>query len=193
MRSLSYGFQPMEYASLTLMKLLYMIVLILLSVWPLSLTGRAQETTFDGTRLLRMPTVSDDRIVFTYANDLWLVARTGGKALQLTSHAGAESFAHLSPDGKWIAFTGQQGGDADIYVMLSDGGAPKRLTYYPGYEQVLGWTPDSKRILFHSRRASIINPINKLFTVGLEGGFPQELPLPDSGLASFSPDGTRLA
>lgn len=174
------------------MKLLCVIAHILIWACPLSLAAKEQEIT-EGTRLLRMPSVSDDRIVFTYANDLWLVARAGGKAQQLTSHPGLESFAHLSPDGKWIAFTGQYGGDFDVYLMLSDGGEPKRLTYYPGYEQVLGWTPDGKRILFHSRRASITNPVNKLFTVGLEGGFPQELPLPDSGLASFSPDGTRLA
>lgn len=175
------------------MKNLFFVVSIFLLLWTLSSTGAAQEITSDGTRLLRFPTVSDDGIVFTYANDLWIVPRTGGKARQLTSHPGAEFSAHLSPDGKWIAFTAQYGGDYDIYVMPSGGGEPKRLTYYPGYDQVLGWTPDSKRVLFYSRRASVIHPINKLFTVGLEGGFPEALPLPDTGLASFSPDGTKLA
>ena len=175
------------------MKNLFFVVLIFLLSWTLSLTGAAQEITSDGKRLLRFPTVSDDGTVFTYANDLWLVSRIGGKARQLTSHPGAELFARLSPDGKWIAFTAQYGGDYDIYVMASGGGEQKRLTYYPGYDQVLGWTPDSKRVLFHSRRASIIHPVNKLFTIGLEGGFPEALPLPDTGLASFSPDGTRLA
>jgi tricorn protease len=155
--------------------------------------GTAQQNLAGGTRLLRMPTVSDSQIVFTYANDLWIVPRDGGKARQLTSHAGNEFFARLSPDGKWIAFTGQYGGDYDVYLVPAEGGEPKRLTYYPGYDQVLGWTPDGKRVLFFSRRASIINPVNRLFTVGLEGGFPEALPLPDTGFASFSPDATKLA
>jgi tricorn protease len=176
-----------------MMKFLYIFGLIILWSWAHSLTGSAKEVTSGGTRLLRMPSVSDDHIVFTYANDLWLVPRAGGKARQLTSHPGAESFGRLSPDGRWLTFTAQYAGDYDIYLMPSSGGEPKRLTYYPGYDQALGWTPDSKRVLFYSRRASIINPVNKLFTVGLEGGFPEELPLPDTGLASFSPDGTRLA
>jgi hypothetical protein len=80
-------------------------------------------------------------------------------------------------------FTAQYGGDYDIYVMPSGGGGePKRLTYYPGYDEVLGWTPDSKRVLFYSRRASVIHPINKLFTVGLEGGFPKHCRFPIPGL-----------
>ncbi|MBA4184061.1 MAG: PD40 domain-containing protein, partial [Acidobacteria bacterium] len=157
------------------------------------INGKAQQTLTNDTRLLRIPSVSDNHIVFTYANDLWIVPRTGGKARQLTSHPGTEFFARLSPDGKWVAFTAQYSGDYDVYVMPAEGGEPKRLTYYPGYDQVLGWTPDSKRVLFFSRRASIIHPINKLFTVGLEGGFPEALPLPDTGFASFSPDAAKLA
>ncbi|MDQ3821232.1 MAG: protease, partial [Acidobacteriota bacterium] len=177
-----------------MMKLLPVISLTILLGCTLPFAAKAQAVTSEGTRLLRMPTVSDESIVFTYANDLWIVSRVGGAARRLTSHEGAEFFAHLSPDGKWIAFTAQYGGDYDVYVMPSEGGSePKRLTYYPGLDQVLGWTPDSKRVLFHSRRASITHPVNKLFTVGLEGGFPEELPLPDTGLASLSPDGTRLA
>ncbi len=162
-------------------------------LWFFSANGSAEQADSSGTRLLRFPTLDDESIVFTYADDLWLVPRAGGKARQLTSHAGDEFFARLSPDGKWIAFTAQYGGDYDVYIMPAEGGEPKRLTYYPGYDQVLGWTPDSRRVLFFSRRASIINPINKLFTVGLEGGFPEALPLPDTGFASFSPDGTKLA
>ncbi len=171
----------------------YPIGLLFLLFWVFLTDGNAQQIARNDTRLLRFPAIHNDKIVFTYANDLWLVSRAGGKARQLTSHAGNEFFAHLSPDGKWIAFTAQYSGDYDVYVMAVEGGEPKRLTYYPGFDQVLGWTPDGKRVLFFSRRASIINPINKLFTVGLEGGFPEALPLPDTGFASFSPDGTKLA
>src|SRR5688572_29259556 len=69
------------------------------------------------TRLLRNPSVSDESVVFTYANDIWKTPRTGGTARRVTSHPGVEFFARLSPDGKWIAFTGQIGGDYDVYVV----------------------------------------------------------------------------
>lgn len=176
-----------------MIKHLYFIFSSLLLSLTFPIIGKAQQIISNDTRLLRMPTISDNFIVFTYANDLWIVPRAGGKARQITSHPGAEFFAHLSPDGKWIAFTAEFGGNFDVYVISVDGGEPKRLTYHPGFDQVHNWTPDSKRVLFHSRRASIIHPINKLFTIGLEGGFPEALALPDNGLASFSPDGTKLA
>lgn len=174
-----------------MMKFSYLAVLLLLL---LTSNSPAQQIVSDGTRLLRMPTISDNHIVFTYANDLWIASRAGGKARQFTSHAGAEIFARLSPDGKWIAFSAEIASTPlDVYVISVDGGDPKRLTYHPLFDQVYGWTSDSKRVLFQSRRTSIIHPINKLFTVGLEGGFPEALPLPDNGFASFSPDGTKIA
>ena len=59
------------------------------------------------TRLLREPDISDKKIVFAYANDVWTVDKTGGSATRLTSFPGLEVSPRFSPDGKWIAFTGQ--------------------------------------------------------------------------------------
>ena len=145
------------------------------------------------TRLLRYPDVHGSRVVFTYAGDLWLAAREGGQARRLTSHPGVEVFAKFSPDGRWIAFTSDYDGNLDVYVMPADGGEPRRLTYHPSADLVLGWTPDSTRVLFRSTRTSFSTRFAKLFTVGLEGGMPTELPLPAGGLSSFSPDGTKIA
>ncbi|HYG82877.1 MAG TPA: DPP IV N-terminal domain-containing protein, partial [Pyrinomonadaceae bacterium] len=145
------------------------------------------------TRLLRYPDVHGDRVVFTYAGDLWSSARAGGQARRLTSHPGVESFAKFSPDGRWLAFTSDYDGNTDVYVMPSEGGEPRRLTYHPAADQVLDWTPDSARVLFRSTRTSFTTRFAKLLTVGLEGGIPTELPLPAGGLSSFSPDGTKIA
>ena len=103
------------------------------------------------TRLLRFPAIHGDRVAFTYAGDLWTTSASGGTATRLTAHPGIEVFAHFSPDGKWIAFTGQYDGDEQVYVMPAGGGEPKQLTYYPargpltprwGYDHhVYGWTP----------------------------------------------------
>jgi len=82
-----------------------------------------------GTKLLRFPDVRHDRVVFSYAGDLWTVGTDGGTAARLTAHPGLELFGKFSPDGRHIAFTGQYGGDEQVYVMPSGGGAPKQLTF----------------------------------------------------------------
>ena len=60
--------------------------------------------------LFRYPDVSGTHIVFTYANDIWLVPKEGGTAIKLSSPAGVESFPKFSPDGKSIAFSGNYDG-----------------------------------------------------------------------------------
>src|SRR5581483_1757438 len=94
----------------------------------------------NGTRLLRMPTVNATEIAFAYANNIWVVDRAGGTARRLTSFQGQTSNPHFSPDGKWIAFSGEYAGNVDVYVMPADGGEPKRLTWHPGADTVQGWT-----------------------------------------------------
>jgi tricorn protease len=145
------------------------------------------------TRLMRYPDVSKDHIVFTYAGDLWTVARAGGQAHRLTSHPGEEIFAKFSPDGKSIAFTGDYDGNADVYVMPAAGGEPRRLTYHPAADNVLGWTPDGKKVLFRSNAFSQPPDYTRLFVVSPESGNPEMLPIPRASLSSFSPDGERIA
>ncbi len=90
----------------------------------------AQETQ-EG-RLLRFPDISKDKIAFMYGGDLWLAATSGGQARRITSHPGRELFPKFSPDGKWLAFTGQYDGNFNVYVMPSDGGQPVQLTFFQG-------------------------------------------------------------
>jgi tricorn protease len=143
--------------------------------------------------LLRYPAISADRIVFTYGGDLWSVPRSGGEAQRLTSHPGFESLARFSPDGKWIAFSGEYDGNFDAYVIPANGGEPRRLTYHPMPDRVVGWTPDGSRVVFRSGRASVPQAYDALYTVAPAGGIEQKLPMPTAGFASFSPDGNRVA
>ncbi|MDH4240157.1 MAG: protease, partial [Phycisphaerae bacterium] len=89
------------------------------------------NTTFaqGEARLLRFPTIHEDQIVFTYAGDLYSVRSTGGVARKLTSHEGFEMFARFSPDGEYLAFTGQYDGNTEVYLMPAGGGVPLRLTF----------------------------------------------------------------
>ena len=62
-------------------------------------------------RLLRFPATNGSQIVFSYAGDLYSVGMDGGVARKLTNHEGYEMFPHFSPDGEWLAFTGQYDGN----------------------------------------------------------------------------------
>src|SRR2546425_178391 len=142
--------------------------------------------------LFRKTAISETQIVFSYAGDLWSVPRSGGDAKRLTSGPGVETDPVFSPDGSQIAFVGEYDGNFDLFVMPASGGAPKRLTYHPAPDFPVAWTPDSKRILFGSFRANANDGV-KLFTMPLEGGFPDEIPLPIADEGSYSPDGSHLA
>lgn len=56
--------------------------------------------------LFRYPDVSKTQIVFSYANDLWVMPKEGGMAYRLSSPPGVETFPKFSPDGKSIVFSG---------------------------------------------------------------------------------------
>jgi len=169
----------------------------------IALAGAVASTAASAqTKLLRFPDLHANRVVFTYAGDLWTAPATGGAATRLTAHPGLELFAKFSPDGRWIAFTGQYDGDEQVYLMPSDGGVPKRLTWYPargplpprwGYDhQVYGWSPDGKSVLFRSMREGWTLTDTRLFLVPAAGGMPEPLPMPVSGGGDLSPDAAKV-
>lgn len=146
-----------------------------------------------GTRMLAEPAMSDSHIAFAYDRDLWIADRDGGNPRRLTSHEGVESSPRFSPDGEWIAFSGQYDGNLDVYVMPVKGGAPIRLTYHPAPDYVEGFSPDGASVLFSSTRNVFTNRYRKLFTVPVEGGYPTQLKIPNGMRASFSNDGGHIA
>jgi len=146
----------------------------------------------DGPQLLRNPTVHGSQIAFAYGGDLWVAPLAGGTPRRLTTGVGNESRPFFSPDGKWVAFTGEYDGNQDVYVVAASGGIPKRLTYHPGPDETVGWTPDGNRILFNSPRQSY-SYFPRLFTIPADGGDAEALPLPMGEEGCFSPDGKRLA
>ncbi len=142
----------------------------------------------------RYPDILGERIVFCAEGDLWLTDTAGRAPRRLTVHPGTEYFPHFSPDGAWIAFTGEYDGNRDVYIIPAEGGEPRRLTWHPATDEVLGWTPDGARILFRSPRE---HPHGswEIFSIPAAGGDPQKLPLgwaarlaidPESGLWAFN-------
>lgn len=166
-----------------------MKLLLLLWLLAFSISANAQ-----GTRLLRHPTVSRDSVAFEYAGDLWVVSRSGGAARRLTSTPSLEIDPYFSPDGSQIAFTATIAGNTDVYVVPTAGGDPKRLTYHPGIDRVRGWKPDGKSIIFASNRTGVPQQsYMQLWTVSVDGGIEEMLPLPRAYSGAYSPDGSRLA
>jgi len=143
--------------------------------------------------LFRYPDVSATNIVFTYANDLWTIPKTGGVATKLSSPAGVEVFPKFSPDGKKIAFSGNYDGNADAYVIPTAGGMPVRLTSHGYPDRVVDWTLDGNKVLFASSRESGKARFNQFFTVSASGGPAEKLPLAYAEYGSYSPDGKQMA
>src|SRR5713101_9821789 len=110
-----------------------MMFLLALLLCVVGRTAAADEAPL----LARAPTLSRTQIVFAYGGYLWSVPREGGEARQLTT-GGHEARPRFSPDGNWIAFTGQYDGNIDAYFMAADGGEPKRITWHPDPDVVVG-------------------------------------------------------
>lgn len=152
----------------------------------------ALQPAVDGPHWFEDPTVSSKRICFALGGDLWDVPREGGEARRLTVSAGQEGAPSYSPDGNWIAFSGQYAGKTDVYVMPAEGGVPKQLTFGPAGDDVLGWTPDGKSVLFSTTEGGMPF-VPRLHTVPASGGQPVGLPFPQGTGGSFSPDGKQIA
>ncbi len=142
--------------------------------------------------LYQQPTANKSHIVFVYAGDLWKVPISGGEAHRLTHGIGTETNPVFSPNGKYIAFTGQYDGNADVFIIPAAGGVPTRLTYHPTVDRVVSWTRDSKKVLFSSSRSSVAR-YPRLYTMGIGDGLPKPLPLPMGERGTFSPDGNYIA
>ncbi len=154
-------------------------------------------------RLLRFPAIHGDQVVFSYAGDLYTADRDGGVARKLTNHPGYKMFARFSPDGRHIAFTAQYDGNTEVYLMSATGGVPERLTYTATLQRddlsdrmgpnniVMGWR-DNETIIFRSRKRSFNSFKGSLYTVNIQGGLPEQIPVPEGGWISYSDDGQRF-
>ena len=122
---------------------------------------------------LSQPSLTPDgkAVIFSFEGDLWRADVAGGQAYRLTAMQGYENNAKVSPDGKWIAFTGRQYGNADVYVMPVGGGDIKQITFHSGTDDVNSWSWDSKAIYFTSTRTGQVSG----FKVSINGGTPQRV------------------
>ncbi len=144
-------------------------------------------------KLARQPDYSNGKIVFSYQGDLWLVNEDGSNPRRLTVHTARETNPKFSPDGKWIAFSSDRYGNADVFVMPATGGEAKQLTFHSGGDTVVGWSRDSKRVVFSAARGRVYGGTPNLLEVSLEGGLEEALPTDWGTFGTYSPDGKKFA
>ncbi len=173
-----------------------------LSVLALASTLMNAHAQTTEPRMLRQPDVHGNTVVFVYAGDLWASTTDAGSvARRIASNVGARTGAavsplarpHISPDGKWVAFTGNFDGSSNIYVVSIDGGEPKRVTFNNSTDQALGWTPDGKIAYSTAEGNPYLGRQAKLMLVNPKGGLPEDTPIKEIANISFFAGGNKIA
>ncbi|MEO6190954.1 MAG: hypothetical protein ABIO44_11915 [Saprospiraceae bacterium] len=90
----------------------------------------------------------------------WIMNSNGTNKIKVTSGTADATDASFSPDGKYIVYSSNQGGEkiANIYIISVSGGVSKRVTNYEGYDGAPSWSADGKKIIFESSSNELDKP-----------------------------------
>jgi dipeptidyl aminopeptidase/acylaminoacyl peptidase len=108
----------------------------------------------DGRRLAFVSNRSGKEYEENRNTDVWMVSAAGGKLIKISDHDEADNQPRWSPDGEWIAFTGELH-DRDhpkIFLAPSSGGSPSVLAAN-GLDLIPGgldWSGDGKSLYFET-------------------------------------------
>ncbi len=140
----------------------------------------------------RYPSIHKNKVVFVCEDDLWEVGATGGLARRLTANKGEASWPVLSPDGTHLAFTGQEEGSPEIYLMPANGGPSKRMTYIGNYScHPVGWADDNHIVFAHSG-SQPFGQLLFLYTLDVNGNVPEQINVGPARALSFGPNGEMV-
>src|SRR5713226_9300216 len=83
---------------------------------------------------------------------LFIAKTDGSDERPLLPSSGFDYDASFSADGKWIIFTSEREGSADIYRVHPDGTGLERITDSPSYDDQAALSPDGRTLAFVSTR-----------------------------------------
>lgn len=84
--------------------------------------------------------------------DIFVSDLEGNITAQLTSEAGYDAEATVSPKGDKIVFTSMRSGDLELYTMDIDGKNVRQITNELGYDGGAFFSPDGKKLIFRASR-----------------------------------------
>ncbi len=96
-----------------------------------------------------------DREANEYRGAIWVTALDGSEEpRRFTSGERRDGSPQWSPDGRWLAFTSNRGGEKQqpqLYVIPAEGGEARKLTDLKESVEEIAWAPDSARLAFTAR------------------------------------------
>ena len=159
---------------------------------PARLTAGLEPHTIDVSRDGRILAYSG----FTEYANIWSLPipdrdpLSAARAQPVTQgHQSIEGMA-ISPDGRWLAFDSDRGGNQAIYRVPLSGGEPEPLSADSGDDFMPSWSPDAREIAYYGFRQGR----RRLFVMPVDGGPPSPV-VADSGNQRFpdwAPDGRHL-
>ena len=123
---------------------------------------------------------------------LYIADADGKNERALPSTTGLEYSPSYSADGRWIVYTAEKNGQADIYRIHVDGTGVEQLSNDPAFDDQGTLSPDGNTLAFVSTRDS---GIANIWLMDLASKTATNLTKQDSGnfRPSWSPDGNWIA
>jgi serine/threonine protein kinase/Tol biopolymer transport system component len=107
------------------------------------------------------------------------------RVARLTFDEGLQMDPALSPDGRFLTYASNKGGNFDLYTQPVNGGNPVQITQDAAHDLQPDWSVDAQ-IVFRSERDN-----GGLYVVGPTGGTEQRV-APFGERPVWSPDGTMI-
>lgn len=162
----------------------------------------------DNTEIIKKVNVNDrsdnlaEAIVFSTLRppnwNIYLFEKTNGIPLQLTDDSSLDYNAVFSPDGRWVVFTSERSGNADLYALdLTSDSKPIRLTHNSAMDDAATFSADGKSLAFVSSRDGFADIFIMPFDPDDAGAEGQAVNLTQREGGdfnpAFSPDGRYIA
>jgi Tol biopolymer transport system component len=100
--------------------------------------------------------------------DIYAVQADGSSLKRITTSPATEREPAVSADGKTLAYSSDQNGSFQLFLMPLPQGTPRQLTKGPMSAQQPAWSPDGARLSFRSDAG--------LFVIGVDGQGQREVP-----------------